>query len=75
MDSSFRDYYVKMGLNIAYYRNLRGLTQDQLGDLIGIEQSHISRIERASLGISFDLLFKISNALDVEPYKLLQFRE
>ncbi len=75
MNAMYSDYYKKLGLNIAYYRNLRGLTQEQLGELLHIDQSHVSRIERASLGLSFDQFFSISRALDVEPYKLLEFRD
>ena len=75
MKEKYGDYYKKIGLNIAYYRNDKGLTQDQLGELLNIEQTHVSRIERAGIGISFDMFFDIATALGVEPYKLLQFRE
>ncbi len=75
MDKKYAEYYKKLGLNIAYYRNMVEMTQEQLGDKLGIEQSHVSRIERAYVGISFDMLFEIADALGVEPYKLLQFRD
>jgi len=61
-----------MGLNIAYYRNLRELSQEQLGDRLGCEQSYISKIERANVGISMDTLCEIAEILKVEPYLLLK---
>ena len=73
--SEFKSLYKKLGLNIAYYRKLRGLTQEVLAEKIGVDQTHISKIEVASVGISLDNLFRISIALDVPPSKLLEFRE
>jgi len=67
-----RKTYKTIGINIMYYRNLRELSQKQLGDLLDKDQSHISRIERASVGISLDVLCDIAKALDVEPYLLLK---
>ena len=73
--SEFKSLYKKLGLTIAYYRKLRGLTQEALAEKIGVDQTHISKIEVASVGISLDNLFRISIALDVPPSKLLEFRE
>ena len=73
--SEFKSLYKKLGLNIAYYRKLQGLTQEALAEKIGVDQTHISKIEVASVGISLDNLFRISIALDVPPSKLLEFRE
>ena len=73
--SDFKRLYKKLGLNIADYRKLRGLTQEALAEKIGVDQTHISKIEVASVGIALDNLFRISIALDVPPSKLLEFRE
>lgn len=75
MKRDYQDRYIKIGLNIAYYRKLRGYTQYQLADKLEIEQPHLSRIETASIGFSFDLFFAIADALQVPPYKLLELRE
>ncbi len=72
MKAAYYEIYRIMGLNIAYYRNLRGFSQEQLGDKLSIEQSHVSKIERAAIGISMDMLCDIAKALDVEPYLLLK---
>lgn len=72
MKEKYHEVYRIMGLNIAYYRNLRGMTQEQLGDKLNMEQSHISKIERAAVGISMDTLCDIARELNVEPYLLLK---
>ncbi|MBS5704233.1 MAG: helix-turn-helix transcriptional regulator [Butyricicoccus pullicaecorum] len=75
MKAEFRDYYEILGLNIAYYRKYAHYSQTQLAAKLEIEQPHLSHIENASVGISMDLLFRIADALEVEPYQLLKFRE
>ena len=75
MNPEFSEFYRILGLNIAYYRNLRGLSQEQLGEKLDIEQPHVSKIERAAIGISMDMLCAIAAALDVEPYLLLKPKE
>ncbi len=69
----FSDRYIEIGYNIAYYRKHAKLTQEQLAEKIGISRSHISAIEAPNIvrKVSMDLLFKISDALNVEVYKFL----
>ena len=68
--------YLQLGLKIAYYRKLRGLTQEQLAEKAGISRPHMGAIEAPNLcrPISLELLFNLADALGVEPYKLLEFR-
>ena len=56
MNPAYHEIFRIMGLNIAYYRNLRQMSQEQLGDKLGFEQSYMSKIERAAVGISMDTL-------------------
>lgn len=74
MKSEFKDRYKMMGLNIAYYRKKAGYTQEALAEKIDIDQTHMSKIEVASVGISFDVFFKIADALEISPDKLLDFK-
>ncbi|WP_316637495.1 helix-turn-helix transcriptional regulator [uncultured Ruminococcus sp.] len=71
------DKYVQLGLNIAYYRKLKGITQEQLAEQLSISRSHLSAIEAPNIvkAFSIELLFDIANALQVESYKLLIFRD
>ncbi|MDO4743510.1 MAG: helix-turn-helix transcriptional regulator [bacterium] len=73
MKIKFKDSYKMMGLNIAYYRKKLGYTQENLAERIGIDQTHMSKIEVAAVGISFDVFFEIADALGVSPKQLLDF--
>ena len=73
MKSEFKERYKMMGLNIAYYRKKLGYTQEMLAEKIDIDQTHMSKIEVASVGVSFDIFFKIAEALEIPPDKLLDF--
>ena len=75
MDYKHLDNYVKLGLNIAYYRGLKNKTQQEIAEAIGVDVTHISRVERGNVGVSLDKLFDIANFLEVKSYKFLQFRD
>ncbi|OAB41785.1 helix-turn-helix domain-containing protein [Paenibacillus antarcticus] len=60
-----------VGRNISRARKLRGITQEQLGEMVGQPQSYISRIERGEKNLSLETLEKISNSLGVDPDRLL----
>ncbi len=66
-----------IGLNIAYYRKLKGLSQLQLAEEVGLSRTHISNIEapNMSTSISLDTLLDLANALDIPAQKLLDFRD
>lgn len=66
--------YKHLGLNIAYYRKEKGLSQLQLAELIDISRTHMSRIETADCAVSLDVVFEICDALEVKPSKLFDFR-
>ena len=67
--------YRILGLNIAYYRKQRGLSQNELAERINISRTHMSRIETASCAVSLDAIFDICDVLNVSPKKLFDFRE
>jgi transcriptional regulator with XRE-family HTH domain len=58
--------------NIKKYRKEKGLSQEKLALTSGVDRSYMSEIERCLANPSLDLLLKISNALDIEPSKLLE---
>ena len=66
--------YKFLGLNIAYYRKARGLSQEKLSELIDISRTHMSRIETADCAVSLDVIFDICDVLDVPIEKLFTFR-
>ena len=71
MKLEYKPYYEKFGLNIVYYRKRKKLTQLQLAELADID----SAIELGNVGVSFDLIFKLCEILDVKPRDLFDFRD
>ena len=69
-----REKYKFLGLNIAYFRKEKGLSQSQLAELVNISRTHMSRIETADCAVSLDVVFDICDALCVKPSKLFDFR-
>ena len=69
--------YKMIGLNIAYYRKLNGISQLQLAEQIGMSRTHISNIEAHNMptAISLEALLDIADALNVPAKKLLDFHE
>lgn len=72
-----RDKYIKLGLNVSYYRRLAGMSQEQLAEAAGISRSFMSLIEAPNTvaGMSLEVLFNIAEVLDITPEKLLEFRD
>ena len=67
MHKQHHNNYRQLGLNIAYYRKQRGLSQLQLAELANINRTHMSRIETADCAVSLDVVFDICDALCVPP--------
>lgn len=64
-----------IGLNIAYYRKLKGITQLQLAECVNISRTHMSNIEAPNMhtSISLETLLDIADALDVPASNFLFF--
>lgn len=61
------------GARIRELRKGRGLSQDQLAEVIGIDQKHMSRIELGKSYPSLDRLMRIAEALQVPLPSLFEF--
>lgn len=75
MKLEYKSYYEKFGLNVVYYRKRKRLTQLQLAEQIDVDRSHISAIELGNVGVSFDVIFKLCEVLEVKPKDLFDFRD
>ena len=75
MKAEYKMYYEQFGLNVVYYRKRKKLTQLQLAELVDVDRSHISAIELGNVGVSFDVLFKLSEVLEITPKQVFDFRE
>ena len=58
--------FVMVGEVVLAARAKRGISQKELSDLTGIDQSDISKIERGIANPSVNTLNRIANALDLE---------
>lgn len=67
--------YKHLGLNIAYYRKERGLSQIALAEMVNVSRTHMSRIETADCAVSLDVVFDICDALQVSPKDMFDFRK
>lgn len=64
---------IELGNRISELRKQRKITQEELAETIGYSTNHISKLESARTNPSFDLLVKISNALNIELKELFYF--
>ena len=77
MKSIYTEQYRQIGLKIAYYRKLRGLTQGEQAEQVGRTPAYIGHLEgpNISKALSLDTLFDIAAVLDVAPQKFLTFED
>lgn len=77
MKSIYTKQYRQIGLKIAYYRKLRGLTQEELAEQVGLTPAYIGHLEAPNISkaLSLDTLFDIAAVLDVAPQKFLTFED
>ena len=77
VEAKYNEDLIKIGLKIASFRKLKGLTQEQLAEKTGDGRSTISNIENSDKFYSMSLgtLFRIADALDVPMRKLFDFRD
>ncbi|MDY7220679.1 helix-turn-helix domain-containing protein [Halalkalibacterium halodurans] len=57
---------------LRHHRKQKGLSQEQLALLSGLDRSYISLIERGKRQPTLNTIFQISKALEVSPSKLVQ---
>ena len=74
MQKKHFEKYKYLGLNIAYYRKAKNLSQLKLAELINISRTHMSRIETADCAVSLDVIFDICDVLEIPVEKLFSFR-
>lgn len=76
MDEKRSRQFRELGLTISYYRKLKGLTQVELAQIVGLSRTHISNVEAPKIktSLSLESLFDIADALDVPVKDLFDFR-
>ena len=69
--------FAQLGLTVAYYRKMKGITQAELAAAVNLSRTHISNLEAPHMptSISLEKLFDISEVLDVPIQNLFDFRD
>ena len=77
VEAKYNHILIKIGLNVAYYRKLRGFTQEQLAEKVDLSRNTIANVENADKFHSMALgtLLKLADALDIPVKKLFDFRD
>ena len=60
-----------IGKIIKKMRENKGLTQEVLSGLAGLDRTHYSKIERGLRSPTIETLFKIADAVDIEPHEIM----
>lgn len=61
-----------VGTVIQRLRKAKGMSQEVLSGLAGLDRTHYSKIERGLRSPTIDTLFKIAQALDIPPNELVK---
>ena len=76
MREDYRERFRILGLRIAYYRKMRGMTQEQFAEAIGRSVSFVSQIEANNAaevkGVSLESLSLMSEKLGVSMARLFE---
>jgi len=75
MEKSQEDTNVLLGRRIRSLRNVKGWTQQELGNQANVNYKFIGEIERGQQNPSFSVLAKIATALEVDLPELLRFEQ
>ena len=73
MEKSQEDTNILLGRRIRSLRNIKGSTQQELGNQADINYKFLGEIERGQQNPSFNILVKIATALEVELPELFRF--
>ena len=57
--------FKQIGARIQDYRSQNNMTQEQLAEIVGTNQKHISKIEAGQLRIKLDTVYAITKALHI----------
>ena len=74
MNERHHEDFLRIGLNILYYRKQKGITQQKLAEMTSYSKNHIQKIETAMASPSVEALLDIAKALEISPAKLFEIR-
>ena len=59
-------------INLRRIRHEKGLSQEELADLAGVNRTYISKIETAVTFVGLEIVGKLADVLEEEPAELLR---
>lgn len=76
-DESIAYRLKQIGLNVAYYRKLKNMNQEDLANKAQMERSAIGHLESTKYysNPTMETLLRIADALEIKPSLLLEFKE
>ena len=77
LETQYKLNLIKIGLKIAYYRKLQGMTQEELAEACDLSLGYISQIEAPNCYFcpSLKTLFKIAEALGTTVSKITDIED
>lgn len=63
-----QEFRLLIGENIRYFRRKAKLSQEELAVMANLSTTFLGRVERGIDNISADSIFRIGQALNVDPY-------
>ena len=77
LESEYKMNLIKIGLKIAYYRKLAGMTQEEMAEACGLSAGYVSQLEGPNSFFcpSLKTLFVIGEVLHVPISKLVDIEE
>ena len=78
MNSTDNDYIntdlLETGEKIRFLRESKGMSQEQLAELVGVSKNSIHRYENGTVEMKMIMMFRIAFVLEVSPYDLTPSR-
>lgn len=71
MKSEKNKILVAFGISLKFWRKIKRLDQQGISDLIGTSRSYVAKIEKAHVGVSFERILVIADALGINYLTLL----
>ncbi len=68
-----QEFIISFGKNLRKIRESKNMSMQTLADIINIEYSQISRIERGLINTSIGIIYEISKALEIDIKELFNF--
>ena len=77
LESQYKAKLIKIGLKIAYYRKLAGMTQEQMAEACNLSPGYIAQLEGPNSYFcpSLKTLFVMAEVLKVPVWRFLDIEE